>query len=73
MYGQPDDQVMYQINILFNKHDRDRSGFLNARELQHFFNDLFQCLGYPYHITKDQAKQAIYECDPNCDGRVTQN
>jgi len=46
----------FQINMLFNKHDFNRSGFLGIQELQSFINELLPAMGYRYMINYNQAR-----------------
>jgi len=66
-----DGNLDYQINMLFNKHDFNRSGYLGIQELQSFLNELLPAMGYSYFINFNQAREILFEIDRNCDGRAS--
>lgn len=69
-YG--DNNLEQQINMLFNKHDYNRSGFLGVGELCGFLNDLFAAMGQSFRINDQyQAQQLLMQIDRNCDGKAS--
>lgn len=71
MQSLSDQQLVYYIEQVFVRYDRDGSGGLDAAELGNFFADLYRMMGYNVQITFQQAQQALAQIDKNFDGRAS--
>jgi len=54
-----------RLTELFSKHDKDRDGYLNVKEFQHFMRDA------DVHLSPDEFMNAFQAIDANNDRRIT--
>ena len=57
-------EVINKIRSIFNKYDKDGSGYLSQGELQRFFKSM------ETYFTKSELSEAMYIIDTNNDGKV---
>lgn len=66
-----DDGTLRQaVDVIFDKYDSDKSGFIESNELKVFFTDLAQHLGIDTPSDAD-IQDALKELDTNNDGKVS--
>jgi hypothetical protein len=65
-------QVPQVVQELFPIYDRDRSGYLETRELGGFLTAALKRLGINATVTNEQAEQALRVIDRNKDNEVSQ-
>ena len=57
-------EVIKKMRSIFNKYDKDCSGYLSQSELQRFFKSM------ETYFTKSELSEAMYIIDTNNDGKV---
>tara|TARA_B100000242_G_C42779678_1_gene362905 strand:+ start:288 stop:524 length:237 start_codon:yes stop_codon:yes gene_type:complete len=57
-------EVIKKMRNIFNKYDKDDSGYLSEGELQRFFKSM------ETYFTKSELNEAMYIIDTNNDGKV---
>ena len=57
-------EVINKMRSIFNKYDKDGSGYLSQGELQRFFKSM------ETYFTKSELSEAMYIIDTNNDGKV---
>ena len=57
-------EVIKKMRNIFNKYDKDDSGYLSEGELQRFFKSM------ETYFTKSELSEAMYIIDTNNDGKV---
>ena len=57
-------EVIKKMRSIFNKYDKDGSGYLSQIELQRFFKSM------ETYFTKSELSEAMYIIDTNNDGKV---
>ena len=60
-----DQELQQFITQVFQRYDRDRSGYLDGMELTNFFNDVFKQMGNNTTFTQQQALNALRAIDQN--------
>lgn len=63
-------QIQQVVDELFPSYDKDRSGYLEGKELCHFLTDALQRLGIKTTVTESQAQQAIKVIDKDSDSKI---
>ena len=58
-------EVIKKMRNIFNKYDKDDSGYLSEGELQRFFKSM------ETYFTKSELNEAMYIIDTNNDGKVS--
>lgn len=65
------DRVVQVVDELFPVYDRDRSGFLETKELAGFLTAALKKLGINATVTDSQAEQALRVIDSNKDNEIS--
>ena len=61
------------FNTMFQKYDRDNSGFLDQNEVIGFFNGVFSMLHVPITVGQKEGWVLIKIMDKNGDGRISRD
>ena len=56
---------------IFDKYDKDKSGFIEQAELKEVINELASKLNQETNISEDVVKKALDEIDTDTDGKIS--
>jgi len=58
------------VDVIFNKYDRDRNGYLDVQELGALLTEVFSMARIPITVSQTQAFMLMKLIDKNKDGRI---
>ena len=75
MKGLLDDEEKY-LNLsgdIFDKYDKDKSGYIEENELKEVINELASKLNKETNISEEHIKKALDQMDTDEDGKISKN
>lgn len=58
------------VHDIFSKHDKDKTGFLDLKEITPAFNEILKRVNIPIVLSVEEAEALLYEIDANKDRTI---